>query len=96
MTCTAIIEAARRIDSSIEAFSCHALEYAVGPSARMRYEKLFKPEHTSELHPSWFEMTHISDSWGFQWGARGTTRKARECRVLALCLFAAMVEAGDA
>jgi hypothetical protein len=74
-------------------FSCWAINKAAGkrsyqfgpddpvPPLVKRYQDVFKPEDGD-----W--------TWGDLWGELEAERD--ECRVLALCLMAAMVEAGDA
>lgn len=50
-----------------------------------------------EFAPGWADVFgHVPYSWGSNWAAPGEGPEvARQCRVLALCLFAAMVEGGD-
>ena len=87
-------EAAYRVEFGFHSFSCWAIEDVLvvplhGEETKEKdkhplvrsYEKTFRPEACGWTH-----------NWGVYWN--GDER--RDCRILALCFMAAMVEAGDA
>lgn len=86
-------EAANIVECGIDAHSCHAIYRATGLgvpdewekrlpcSDADEYDELFRPDDPG----AWGE------SWGICWGD-----ERHDCRVVALCFMAAMVEAGDA
>ena len=74
-------EAARQIEEGIQIWTCNALE-CLGASP-IPYAALFKPEDE-----------HFDGSWGTRWS--DSYEERQDCRILALCFMAAMVEAGDA
>ena len=76
-----------------EQYACNAIEEAGLPCST--FYKTFRPtvktanEAVPLPHRRW-TRTEIGGAWGFFWGD-----DSHNCRVLALCLMAAMVEAGD-
>jgi hypothetical protein len=80
-------EAAELVFCSKHRFSCEAIGL-VGRSGfkgwelKFLYSDLFAPEGCDQYDP-----------WGDDWG--NTTAERRECRVLALCLMAAIAESEE-
>lgn len=79
------LNAARLVADGTHEFSCNAI--ASSPMTR-QYEKLFRPP----------EEIYSGDAWGAAWGddfpkslLASASPEARQCRVLALCLMAAIV-----
>jgi TorA maturation chaperone TorD len=75
------LRAAELVDSDKEHYSCDALRFATQQqTSAAEYSHLFSPN---------FER--FCEAWGSQWGTN-----ARECRVLALLFYRAMILSGDA
>jgi hypothetical protein len=74
--------AARLVERGDQHFTCYALDEAGGTQAMCdKYKATFAPRG-ADCSSSWF--------------ANLPGEERQECRVLALCFMAAMVEAGDA
>lgn len=93
-------DAARSIERGEHAWSCNAIASFGGD--KRRYKEVFMPT-VADINATcprpnrdrWTSEHLCPDgSWGSFWGH--SWKENENCRILALCLMAAMVEAGDA